>query len=92
LVTDIWKVALLQVTWIEHWEYDESVVHNLYRPLIISGSGFGAHRWIATLQRQCEGLAILMSSSISSDDHTGKPYRMHEVKLLYPSNHLLIAN
>jgi homeobox-leucine zipper protein len=71
LVTDIWKVALLQVTWIEHWEYDESVVHNLYRPLIISGSGFGAHRWIATLQRQCEGLAILMSSSISSDDHTG---------------------
>ncbi|GAU15450.1 hypothetical protein TSUD_44870 [Trifolium subterraneum] len=59
-----------KVTWIEHWEYDESVVHNLYRPLIISGSGFGAHRWIATLQRQCEGLAILMSSSISSDDHT----------------------
>ncbi|CAL5209496.1 unnamed protein product [Lathyrus oleraceus] len=59
-----------KVTWIEHWEYDESVVHQLYRPLLISGIGFGAHRWIATLQRQCEGLAILLSSSISSDDHT----------------------
>ncbi|XP_012570175.1 homeobox-leucine zipper protein HDG1 isoform X2 [Cicer arietinum] len=59
-----------KVTWIEHWEYDESVVHQLYRPLVISGFGFGAHRWIATLQRQCECLAILMSSSISTDDHT----------------------
>ncbi|XP_061369544.1 homeobox-leucine zipper protein ANTHOCYANINLESS 2 [Gastrolobium bilobum] len=59
-----------KVTWLEHWEYDESVIHQLYRPLLSSGVGFGAHRWIATLQRQCEGLAILMSSSISSDDHT----------------------
>ncbi|XP_027363224.1 homeobox-leucine zipper protein ANTHOCYANINLESS 2 isoform X3 [Abrus precatorius] len=59
-----------KVTWLEHWEYDESVVHQLYRPLLSSGVGFGAHRWIATLQRQCECLAILMSSSISSDDHT----------------------
>ncbi|KAG5152819.1 hypothetical protein GLYMA_10G238100v4 [Glycine max] len=59
-----------KVTWLEHWEYDENVVHQLYRPLLSSGVGFGAHRWIATLQRQCECLAILMSSSISSDDHT----------------------
>ncbi|KAL1342534.1 hypothetical protein HN51_029082 [Arachis hypogaea] len=59
-----------KVTWVEHWQYDDSVVHQLYRPLINSGFGFGAHRWIATLQRQCECLAILMSSSISSDDHT----------------------
>ncbi|KAE9618268.1 putative transcription factor & lipid binding HD-SAD family [Lupinus albus] len=59
-----------KVTWVEHWQYDESVVHQLYRPLLNSGIGFGAHRWIATLQRQCECLAILMSSSIASDDHT----------------------
>ncbi|XP_019452814.1 PREDICTED: homeobox-leucine zipper protein ANTHOCYANINLESS 2-like isoform X1 [Lupinus angustifolius] len=58
-----------KVTWVEHWQYDESVVHQLYRPLLNSGIGFGAHRWIATLQRQCECLAILMSS-ITSDDHT----------------------
>ncbi|KAM3746444.1 hypothetical protein ACB098_06G202900 [Castanea mollissima] len=59
-----------KVTWVEHAEYDESQVHQLYRPLLSSGMGFGAQRWIATLQRQCECLAILMSSSVSSRDHT----------------------
>ncbi|XP_054807918.1 homeobox-leucine zipper protein ANTHOCYANINLESS 2 isoform X2 [Prosopis cineraria] len=59
-----------KVTWVEHMQYDESVVHQLYRPLLNSGFGFGAHRWIATLQRQCECLAILMSSSIPIEDHT----------------------
>nr|XP_023879166.1 homeobox-leucine zipper protein ANTHOCYANINLESS 2 [Quercus suber]POE77152.1 homeobox-leucine zipper protein anthocyaninless 2 [Quercus suber] len=59
-----------KVTWVEHAEYDESQVHQLYRPLLSSGMGFGAQRWIATLQRQCECLAILMSSSVPSRDHT----------------------
>ncbi|KAJ6686201.1 HOMEOBOX-LEUCINE ZIPPER PROTEIN HDG1 [Salix purpurea] len=59
-----------KVTWVEHAEYDESQVHQLYRPLISSGMGFGAQRWIATLQRQCECLAILMSSNVPSRDHT----------------------
>ncbi|XP_028806242.1 homeobox-leucine zipper protein ANTHOCYANINLESS 2 [Neltuma alba] len=59
-----------KVTWVEHTQYDESVVHQLYRPAVNSGFGFGAHRWIATLQRQCECLAILMSSSIPNEDHT----------------------
>ncbi|KAL7158643.1 hypothetical protein ABFS83_02G158000 [Erythranthe nasuta] len=58
-----------KVTWVEHIEYDESVIHQLYRPLISSGMGFGAHRWIATLQRQCECLAILMSSTSPATDH-----------------------
>ncbi|CAI9770235.1 unnamed protein product [Fraxinus pennsylvanica] len=53
-----------KVTWVEHAEYDESVIHRLYRPLINAGMGFGAQRWIATLQRQCECLAILMSSAV----------------------------
>ncbi|CAK9319038.1 unnamed protein product [Citrullus colocynthis] len=48
-----------KVTWVEHSEYDESYIHELYRPLIRSGLGFGARRWIATLQRQSECLAIL---------------------------------
>ncbi|CAI9101719.1 OLC1v1039114C2 [Oldenlandia corymbosa var. corymbosa] len=60
-----------KVTWVEHAEYDESVIHQLYRPLISSGMGFGAQRWIATLQRQCECLAILMSSSVPARDPTG---------------------
>ncbi|XP_022757220.1 homeobox-leucine zipper protein ANTHOCYANINLESS 2-like isoform X2 [Durio zibethinus] len=58
-----------KVTWVEHAEYDESQVHQLYRPLLSSGMGFGAQRWVATLQRQCECLAILMSS-VPTRDHT----------------------
>ncbi|KAH7577866.1 hypothetical protein JRO89_XS01G0309000 [Xanthoceras sorbifolium] len=59
-----------KVTWVEHAEYDDSQVHQLYKPLISSGMGFGAQRWVATLQRQCECLAILMSSTVSTRDHT----------------------
>ncbi|XP_048333553.1 homeobox-leucine zipper protein ANTHOCYANINLESS 2 isoform X2 [Ziziphus jujuba] len=59
-----------KVTWVEHAEYDESLVHQLYRPLLSSGMGFGAQRWVATLQRQCECLAILMSSTVPARDHT----------------------
>ncbi|KAJ8749034.1 hypothetical protein K2173_013478 [Erythroxylum novogranatense] len=59
-----------KVTWVEHAEYDESQIHQLCRPLIRFGMGFGAQRWVATLQRQCECLAILMSSSVPARDHT----------------------
>ncbi|KAL3618671.1 Homeobox-leucine zipper protein hdg1 [Castilleja foliolosa] len=58
-----------KVTWVEHIEYDENIVHQLYRPLISSGMGFGSRRWIATLQRQSECLAILMSSTGPARDH-----------------------
>ncbi|XP_042512068.1 homeobox-leucine zipper protein ANTHOCYANINLESS 2-like isoform X2 [Macadamia integrifolia] len=58
-----------KVTWVEHAEYDESLVHQLYRSLLISGMGFGAQRWVATLQRQCECLAILMSSCVPTRDN-----------------------
>ncbi|XP_027349905.1 homeobox-leucine zipper protein ANTHOCYANINLESS 2 isoform X2 [Abrus precatorius] len=59
-----------KVTWVEHAEYEESQVHQLYRPLLSSGMGFGAQRWVATLQRQCECLAILMSSAVPSREHS----------------------
>ncbi|WJX87058.1 Homeobox-leucine zipper protein ANTHOCYANINLESS 2 [Trifolium repens] len=59
-----------KVTWVEHVEYEENQVHQLYRPLLSSGMGFGAARWVATLQRQCECLAILMSSAAPSRDHS----------------------
>lgn len=64
----------MQVTWVEHSEYDESAVHNLCRALLSSGIGFGAQRWIATLQRQCECLAVLMSSTLPGQDHSGSVY------------------
>ncbi|KAJ8573277.1 hypothetical protein K7X08_009788 [Anisodus acutangulus] len=59
-----------KVTWVEHAECEEGANHHLYRQLISAGMGFGAQRWVATLQRQCECLAILMSSTVSSRDHT----------------------
>uniref|UniRef100_A0ACD5V2J7 Uncharacterized protein n=2 Tax=Avena sativa TaxID=4498 RepID=A0ACD5V2J7_AVESA len=49
-----------KVTWVEHTEYDESSVHQLYRPLLRSGLALGAGQWFATLQRRCECLDILM--------------------------------
>ncbi|XP_042453411.1 homeobox-leucine zipper protein ROC5-like isoform X1 [Zingiber officinale] len=52
-----------KLVWVEHAEYDESQVHLLYRPLLRSGLAFGAGRWLATLQRRCECLAILSSAS-----------------------------
>ncbi|KAK4734484.1 hypothetical protein R3W88_008745 [Solanum pinnatisectum] len=58
-----------KVIWIEHTEYDESITHKYYRPYIRSGLGFGAQRWIATLQRQCEFLAV-MSSAVPSGDNS----------------------
>ncbi|URE02444.1 Homeobox-leucine zipper protein [Musa troglodytarum] len=61
-----------KVTWVEHAEYDEAAVPPLYRPLLLSGLALGAHRWVASLQRQCQSLAILMSSSLPPVDNTGK--------------------
>ncbi|XVE58587.1 hypothetical protein DITRI_Ditri04bG0181600 [Diplodiscus trichospermus] len=60
-----------KVTWVEHWESDDSGVHHLLRPLLSSGIGFGANRWVATLQRQCDCLAVLMSPDIPGEDSTG---------------------
>ncbi|TKY45132.1 Homeobox-leucine zipper protein ANTHOCYANINLESS 2 [Spatholobus suberectus] len=59
-----------KITWVEHSQYDESVIHQIYRALVSSGIGFGAQRWIATLLRQCDCLAILMSSPAPSEDPT----------------------
>ncbi|KAF2320331.1 hypothetical protein GH714_027167 [Hevea brasiliensis] len=59
-----------KVTWVEHSEYDESAVHQLYHSVLSSGRGFGAQRWVATLKRYCECVMILTSPTISGDDQT----------------------
>uniref|UniRef100_A0A1J3HGW5 Homeobox-leucine zipper protein HDG1 n=1 Tax=Noccaea caerulescens TaxID=107243 RepID=A0A1J3HGW5_NOCCA len=59
-----------KVTWVDHTEYDESNIHHLYRPLVSSGLGFGSKRWISALQRQCESLTILMSSTLPNRNKT----------------------
>ncbi|CAN4116680.1 unnamed protein product [Withania somnifera] len=57
-----------KVTWIEHVEVDDRSVHNIYRPLVNSGLAFGAKRWVATLDRQCERLASAMANNIPTGD------------------------
>ncbi|KAM1059356.1 hypothetical protein TB2_023660 [Malus domestica] len=57
-----------RVTWVEHAEVDERGVHNLYKQLVSSGHAFGAKRWVATLDRQCERLASAMASNIPTGD------------------------
>ena len=38
---------------------DRVPIHLLYRDLILSGAAFGAHRWLAALQRACERVGSL---------------------------------
>ncbi|GAU17099.1 hypothetical protein TSUD_105980 [Trifolium subterraneum] len=60
--------ALQVVIWVEHVEVDDRGVHNLYKQLVSSGHAFGAKRWIATLDRQCERLASAMATNIPTVD------------------------
>ncbi|THG07754.1 hypothetical protein TEA_021666 [Camellia sinensis var. sinensis] len=54
-----------RVTWVEHAEVEEKAVHQIFDQFVNSGIAFGAHRWLAVLQRQCERLASLMARNIS---------------------------
>uniref|UniRef100_A0A2P2LPV4 START domain-containing protein n=1 Tax=Rhizophora mucronata TaxID=61149 RepID=A0A2P2LPV4_RHIMU len=57
-----------KVTWVEHIEVDDRSVHDLYRCLVDSGLAFGAKRWVATLDRQCERIASSMAVNIPAGD------------------------
>ncbi|KAJ9566904.1 hypothetical protein OSB04_002870 [Centaurea solstitialis] len=57
-----------KVTWVEHVEVDDRAVHDIYRLLVNSGLAFGARRWVATLDRQCERLASAMANNIPAGD------------------------
>ncbi|KAJ6701385.1 HOMEOBOX-LEUCINE ZIPPER PROTEIN MERISTEM L1 [Salix koriyanagi] len=54
-----------RLTWIEHAEIEDKPVHQIFGQYIYSGVAFGAHRWLAVLQRQCERVASLMARNIS---------------------------
>ncbi|XVF03064.1 hypothetical protein REPUB_Repub04eG0228600 [Reevesia pubescens] len=57
-----------KVTWVEHVEVDDRGVHSLYKQIVSSGHAFGARRWVATLDRQCERLASVMATNIPTGD------------------------
>ncbi|XP_009629762.1 homeobox-leucine zipper protein HDG2-like isoform X2 [Nicotiana tomentosiformis] len=59
-----------KVTWIEHVEADDTAIYSIYKPLLNSGLAFGAKRWIATLDRQCERLASAMATNLPDDNTT----------------------
>lgn len=58
-------------------------VHDIYKVLVNSGLAFGAKRWVATLDRQCERLASAMASNIPAGDVGGK--------LIFTSSHSIIS-
>ncbi|RCV08555.1 hypothetical protein SEVIR_1G342400v4 [Setaria viridis] len=61
-----------KVTWVEHMEIEDRVpIHLLYRDLILSGAAFGAHRWLAALQRACERSACLTTAGMPPRDIAG---------------------
>ncbi|MCO5579543.1 hypothetical protein L7F22_033400 [Adiantum nelumboides] len=55
-----------KITWMEHFEFDDSIHQHHYRPLVMDGIAFGAQRWLTTLRRQCAWHAILIANSLSS--------------------------
>ncbi|KAL9264424.1 Homeobox-leucine zipper protein HDG2-like protein [Drosera capensis] len=57
-----------KVTWVEHVEIDDRGIHSIYKQMVSSGLAFGAKRWVATLDRQCERLASAMAKSITAGD------------------------
>ncbi|XP_051119484.1 homeobox-leucine zipper protein ROC3-like [Andrographis paniculata] len=54
-----------RVTWVEHAEVEDGSIHQVFDSLVTSGVAFGAQRWLAVMQRQCERLASLMARNIS---------------------------
>ncbi|KAF2549326.1 hypothetical protein F2Q70_00024075 [Brassica cretica] len=51
--------AHTEVRWIEHVEVDHTTdTHKMYRELVSGSSGYGARRWIVTLERMCERMAL----------------------------------
>ncbi|KAK3438511.1 hypothetical protein EUGRSUZ_C03134 [Eucalyptus grandis] len=57
-----------KVTWVENVEVDDRGVHSLYKQLVNSGHPFGAKRWVAAFNRQCERLASAMATNIPNTD------------------------
>ncbi|KAH7576514.1 hypothetical protein JRO89_XS01G0091500 [Xanthoceras sorbifolium] len=54
-----------RVIWVEHAEVEEKPVHQIFSHFVYSGMAFGAQRWLAVLQRQCERVASLMARNIA---------------------------
>ncbi|KAH7544331.1 hypothetical protein JRO89_XS15G0150300 [Xanthoceras sorbifolium] len=68
LIQDLFR-GCSKVTWVEHSTV-EATVHSIYRTLVLSGFGFGARRWVASLIGHCQWLAAL-GAATSPTTHDG---------------------
>ncbi|KAK1387591.1 hypothetical protein POM88_015769 [Heracleum sosnowskyi] len=50
------RFGCTKVTWLEHMEVEDRPMHPIINQFVSSGVAFGAERWLAVLQRQCERL------------------------------------
>ncbi|KAK1394793.1 hypothetical protein POM88_013849 [Heracleum sosnowskyi] len=51
-------LSISKVTWLEHMKVEDRPVHPIINQFVSSGVAFGAERWLAVLQRQCERLEM----------------------------------
>ncbi|KAG7019674.1 Homeobox-leucine zipper protein MERISTEM L1, partial [Cucurbita argyrosperma subsp. argyrosperma] len=73
-----------KIMWVEHVEVDDRAVHNLYKRVVTCGLAFGAKRWVATLDRQCQRLTNSSAANIPAVDIcvvTGQEGRRSVMKL-----------
>ncbi|XP_039014926.1 homeobox-leucine zipper protein HDG5-like isoform X2 [Hibiscus syriacus] len=54
-----------RVTWVEHAEIEDKPIHQILSHFVQSGMAFGANRWLAVLERQCERIASLLARNIT---------------------------
>ncbi|CAN6234692.1 unnamed protein product [Urochloa humidicola] len=59
-----------KVTWVVHGEYLEAAVPIDFRKFVHSGQAYGACRWLTSLQRQCEYMAVLGSGHVPSSSNS----------------------
>uniref|UniRef100_A0A453FK09 START domain-containing protein n=2 Tax=Aegilops tauschii subsp. strangulata TaxID=200361 RepID=A0A453FK09_AEGTS len=60
-----------RVTWMEHTRCRECAVPSMYRAVTASGLAFGARRWVATLQLQCERMVFWVATNVPTRDNSG---------------------
>ncbi|XP_076884120.1 homeobox-leucine zipper protein MERISTEM L1-like [Bidens hawaiensis] len=72
-----------KVTWVENVEVDDEAVLDIYKVLVNSGLAFGAKRWVATLERQCQRLSSAMASNNPEANVGGKYISIVSI-LLFP--------
>lgn len=61
-----------RVTWVEHTVCRNVAAPSMYWAAAASGLAFGARRWVAALQLQCERMVFSVATNVPTRDSTGK--------------------